>query len=151
MALDPHVSGITQVIQLAIAPVFMLTAIASLLNALLGRLARAIDRRRVVEDRLEAAGDAAHADDISELHYLARRIQLVIWSIAFAVFAALLVCLLIGAAFLGAYTALELTRTVAILFVASVGSLTVCLLLFMREVFLAALSVQHAIPPRRGA
>ena len=147
---EPHVSDITQVIQLAIAPVFMLTAIASLLNALLGRLGRAVDRRRVVEDRLDADGAAAHPDDVNELKLLARRIQLVIWSIAFAVFAALLVCLLIGAAFLGAYTALELTRTVAILFVAAVGSLTVCLLLFMREVFLAALSV-HNVRTRRGA
>jgi small-conductance mechanosensitive channel len=149
MAFEPHVSDITQVIQLAIAPVFMLTAIASLLNALLGRLGRAVDRRRVVEDRTDADGAAAHPYDMNELRLLARRIQLVIWSIAFAVFAALLVCLLIGAAFLGAYTALELTRTVAILFVASVGSLTVCLLLFMREVFLAALSV-HNVRPRRG-
>ena len=147
---EPHVADITQVIQLAIAPVFMLTAIASLLNALLGRLGRAVDRRRVVEDRLDADGAAAHPDDVNELQLLARRIQLVIWSIAFAVFAALLVCLLIGAAFLGAYTALELTRTVAILFVAAVGSLTVCLLLFMREVFLAALSV-HNVRTRRGA
>ena len=151
MAFEPHVSDITQVIQLAIAPVFMLTAIASLLNALLGRLGRAIDRRRVVEDRIDAAGDGAHPDDLTELRLLARRIHLVIWSIAFAVFAALLVCLLIGAAFLGAYTALELTRTVAMLFVAAVGSLTVCLLLFMREVFLAALSAQHNVRIRGGA
>ncbi|MDQ3027752.1 MAG: DUF2721 domain-containing protein [Pseudomonadota bacterium] len=51
---DAHVFDITRVIQLAIAPVFMLTAVASIINALLGRLARAVDRRRVVEGMLDA-------------------------------------------------------------------------------------------------
>ena len=148
---DAHVFDITRVIQLAIAPVFMLTAVASLINALLGRLARAVDRRRVVEAQLERADPAAQADDITELELLSRRIQLVLWSIGFAVMSALLVCLLIGVAFLGAYTSLDLSRTVAILFIGSVGALTGCLLLFMREVFLAAISVQHNFRSRRGA
>jgi len=139
------------VIQLAIAPVFLLTAIASIINALLGRLGRAVDRRRVVEAQLDHQGDAQDSDTLTELVLLARRIQLVLWSIGFAVMSALLVCLLIGTAFLGAYTSLDLSRTVAILFIAAVFALTGCLLLFMREVFLAALSVQHNVRARRGA
>ena len=148
---DAHVFDITRVIQLAIAPVFLLTAIASILNALLGRLGRAVDRRRVVEAQLDHQGDAQDSDTLTELVLLARRIQLVLWSIGFAVMSALLVCLLIGTAFLGAYTSLDLSRTVAILFIAAVFALTGCLLLFMREVFLAALSVQHNVRARRGA
>jgi len=148
---DAHVFDITRVIQLAIAPVFLLTAIASILNALLGRLGRAVDRRRVVEAQLDHQGDAQDSDTLTELILLARRIQLVLWSIGFAVMSALLVCLLIGTAFLGAYTSLDLSRTVAILFIAAVFALTGCLLLFMREVFLAALSVQHNVRARRGA
>ena len=146
---DAHVFDITRVIQLAIAPVFMLTAVASIINALLGRLARAVDRRRVVEAKL--ADGVEHHDNEVELQLLARRIQLVLWSIGFAVMSALLVCLLIGTAFMGAYTSLDLSRTVAILFIASVVALTGCLLLFMREVFLAALSVRHNVRARRGA
>ena len=148
---DAHVFDITRVIQLAIAPVFMLTAVASILNALLGRLARAVDRRRVVEGMLDTSEGEKHADGLVELRLLARRIQLVLWAIGFAVLSALLVCLLIGTAFMGAYTALDLSRTVAILFIASVAALTGCLLLFMREVFLAALSVSHNVRTRRGA
>jgi len=148
---DAHVFDITRVIQLAIAPVFLLTAIASIINALLGRLGRAVDRRRVVEAQLDHQGDAQDSDTLTELVLLARRIQLVLWSIGFAVMSALLVCLLIGTAFLGAYTSLDLSRTVAILFIAAVFALTGCLLLFMREVFLAALSVQHNVRARRGA
>jgi uncharacterized protein DUF2721 len=142
----PQFDDITRVIQLAIAPVFLLTAIASILNALLGRLARAIDRRRALEDLLPAYEGETLADMEAELLILARRIGLVTWSIAAAVLSALLVCLLIGSAFVGAYVSLDLSRTVAILFIAAVAALTLCLLLFMREVFLAALSSQS---PRR--
>ena len=148
---DAHVFDITRVIQLAIAPVFMLTAVASIINALLGRLARAVDRRRVVEGMLETSEGEKYADGLVELRLLGRRIQLVLWSIGFAVLSAILVCLLIGTAFMGAYTSLDLSRTVAILFIASVAALTGCLLLFMREVFLAALSMQHNVRTRRGA
>lgn len=150
-AYDAHVFDITRVIQLAIAPVFMLTAVASILNALLGRLARAVDRRRVVEGMLDGADGVQKDDGVVELQLLARRIQLVLWSIGFAVLSAILICLLIGTAFLGAYTSLDLSRTVAILFIAAVGALTGCLLLFMREVFLAALSVHHNVRTKRGA
>ena len=147
---DAHVFDITRVIQLAIAPVFLLTAIASIINALLGRLGRAVDRRRVVEAQI-ASADTQDQDAITELILLGRRIQLVLWSIGFAVMSGLLVCLLIATAFLGAYTSLDLSRTVAILFIAAVFALTGCLLLFMREVFLAAISVQHNVRARRGA
>lgn len=148
---DAHVFDITRVIQLAIAPVFMLTAVASIINALLGRLARAVDRRRAVEGMLETSEGEKYADGLVELRLLGRRIQLVLWSIGFAVLSAILVCLLIGTAFMGAYTSLDLSRTVAILFIASVAALTGCLLLFMREVFLAALYMQHSVRTRRGA
>ncbi|MGZ5033685.1 MAG: DUF2721 domain-containing protein [Usitatibacter sp.] len=149
--LDAHVFDITRVIQLAVAPVFLLTAVASIINALLGRLARAVDRRRIVEDLLPAYEGETRADLVVELGVLQRRIGLVLWSIALAVLSSLLVCLLIGTAFLGAYVALDLSRTVAILFIAAVTALTGCLLLFMREVFLAALSAQHSVRASRGA
>lgn len=150
---DAHVFDITRVIQLAVAPVFLLSAIGTIINALTGRLARAVDRRRVVEERVQdsAAESAAQLDMIVELKLLARRITLVLWSIGFAVFSALLVCILIGTAFVGAFTSLDLSRTVAILFLAAVVALTICLVLFMREVFLAALAVRHNVRVKRGA
>ncbi len=75
-----------------------------------------------------------------ELAILARRIKLVLWAIAFAVLSALLVCLLIGTAFLGAFVTLDLARPLAALFVLALGALTICLLAFLREVFLAAVA-----------
>lgn len=135
---DAHVFDITRVIQLSIAPVFMLTAIASLINALLGRLARAIDRRRFVADTLPGTEGKVRVEHVVELELLARRIRLVLWSISFSVLSALLICLLIGTAFLGAYIAFDLSQSVAALFIAAVFALTASLLVFLREVFLAA-------------
>jgi hypothetical protein len=146
--MDAHISEITKVIQLAVAPVFLLTAVGTIINALTGRLARAIDRRRVVEARLVEVEDADERRDlVDEVALLAVRTSLVLWSIALAVFAAILVCLLIGTAFVGAFIALDLSRTVAVLFIGAVAALTLCLIFFMREVFLAALSVKHAVRP----
>ena len=150
MGVEPHIAGITHAIQLAIAPVFLLTAIGTIINALTGRLARAVDRRRVIEDTLDALEGEARDEKLRELSILARRIVLVLWSIGLAVLSALLVCLLIGTAFAAAFTSLDLSRPVALLFIASVVALTACLLLFMREVFLAALSVHHTVWPQPG-
>ncbi len=68
---------------------------------------------------------------------LARRINMVLWSITAAVLSALLVCLLIGTAFMGAFVSLDLSRPVAGLFVLAILALTACLMFFLREVYLA--------------
>lgn len=148
---ESHVFDITRVIQLAVAPVFLLTAIGTIINALLGRLARSVDRRRQLEELLPAYEGEALEDMVTELKLLARRIVLVLWSIGHAVLAALLVCLLIGTAFVGAFISLDLSRTVALLFIAAVGALTVCLVLFMREVVIAAMTAGHDVKITRRA
>ena len=111
--LDSHVFDITRAIQLAVAPVFLLTAIGTLINALMGRLGRAVDRRRKLEELLSAFEGETRASMERELAILALRIRLVLWAMGFAVLSALLVCLLIGTAFLGAFVALDLSRPVA--------------------------------------
>ena len=145
---ESHVFDITRVIQLAVAPVFLLTAIGTLINALAGRLARAVDRRRELEDRVHGFEGEAREEALAELDVLGQRVRLVLWSMAFAVMSALLVCILIGAAFVGAFIALDLSRPVAALFVAAVAALTVCMLLFLREIFLAALNIHHFVRPQ---
>jgi hypothetical protein len=150
---ETHIAAITHAIQLAIAPVFMLTAIGTIINALTGRLARAVDRRRQIEEILPAY-EGSHHDRLSlELRILARRIVIVMRAIALAVISAIFVCLLIGTAFAAAFIQLDLSRPVALLFVAAVVALTVSLVLFMREVILAAATVDPRVwphPPREA-
>jgi hypothetical protein len=137
-------NAIYHAIQLAIAPVFLLTAIGTFLNALTDRLSRATDRRRQIEELLPAYDGEKRESMELELLILQHRTVLVIRAIAFAVMAALFVCLLIGTAFADAFSRWDLARIVAWLFVFAVIAFTASLLFFMREVWLAA----HSVHPK---
>jgi hypothetical protein len=147
MGVDPHIFDISRTIQLAVAPVFLLTAIGTIINVLIGRLARAVDRRRILEEHMPEYAHVMRTDAVRELRMLHHRIILVLWSVALAVLSALLVCLLIGVAFAGAYISVDLTREVAGLFIGSVVALTFCLLLFLREISIAAVSAHQTPGP----
>ena len=93
--MENHLSDITHVIQLAVAPVFLLTAIATLISALNTRLGRIVDRRRVLLDRMRQAADHV-AEAHRELSLLSRRARLIYFAILAAVAAATLRLLLSG-------------------------------------------------------
>ena len=142
--MEAHVVEITREIQLAVAPVFLLTAVGTLITVLNNRLGRNVDRRRVLEERVSVSStsrsrelSADRSEDRAELELLFRRIRLIYAAIASAVAGALLVCLVVAAAFIGALLSVELARLVAILFVLAMVSLIACLSFFLREVFLA--------------
>jgi hypothetical protein len=71
VAFDPHVPEIAGVIQLAIAPVFMLTAVGTVIGALNIRLGRAVDRRNELEQRLPSMPEAELASAREELDTIA--------------------------------------------------------------------------------
>lgn len=145
-AMEPNLSDIGHVIQLAVAPVFLLTAIATLINALNARLGRTVDRRRVVQERLQTrTGDEAEAAE-QEIRYLVRRSRLVYFAIFCAVLSALLVCLVVAGAFMGALLGVDLARTVATLFIGAMLAMIAALGLFLREVYLAVRSGTHFHP-----
>ena len=148
VAASNHFLDIAHVIQLAIAPVFLLTAIATIINVLIARLARAVDRRRILEEHLPEYAEDRAAQARRELRMLNRRVTLVIWAAALAVLSALFICVLIGTAFLGAVMGVELSRTVAFLFIAAVVALTLCLIVFLREISIAAVSARQTIGPQ---
>jgi len=139
-----QISDIAHVIQLAVAPVFMLTAVGTIIAALNIRLGRAVDRRRVLEERLGELGDLDAQDAREELLQIASRIRTVYFAILFAVLAGLFVCLLIAGAFIGAFVAANLSRMIGALFVLAMLALIACLLLFLREIFLAVTTPRHA-------
>jgi len=137
MATD--LNTISHVIQLSVAPVFLLTGIAGLLGVTTNRLARIVDRARRVEDAVPPAqgDDRAHAEQ--ELSTLARRARLIYRAIALQVIAALLVCAVIVGLFVTAYYAWtpDLTKLLAAVFAAALMALIAGLLTFLREVYLA--------------
>ncbi len=143
MAFEPHIPEIAGVIQLAVAPVFMLTAVGTLIAALNIRLGRAVDRRNELEDRLPRLPAEELPSARDELAVIARRIRFVYFSIQSAVVSGLFICLLIAGAFLATFVKTDISYTIAVLFVFAVVALIACLLLFLREIFLAVSTPRH--------
>ena len=94
----PAVSTIAQTIQLSLAPVFMLAAIGQLLNVLAGRLARVIDRARVVEHALAQAPDEVVQRHKWELKLLDERMSIINAALLLAVSSAVMACVVIAIA-----------------------------------------------------
>ncbi len=143
MGIDPHVPEIFAVIQLAVAPVFLLTAIGTVIAALNIRLGRAVDRRRDLESKLATMAAEEQISARQELAVIARRIQFVYFAITAAVTSGLFVCLLIAGAFIGAFVQVRLSYTIGAMFVFAMLALIASLLLFLREIFLAVSTPRH--------
>lgn len=139
----PHVPEIAGVIQLAVAPVFLLTAIGTVIAALNIRLGRAVDRRRDLEAKMPSLPGGEIPSAREELDIIARRIRFVYLAILCAVVSALFVCLLIAFAFMGAFVRTDLSTTIGAMFVFAMLALVACLLLFLREIFLAVSTPRH--------
>jgi Protein of unknown function (DUF2721) len=148
---DQDVVTIAHVIQLAIAPVFLVTGIGSLLGVMANRLARIIDRARFVEGGWSKLDGAEQADARVELTGLAHRAHLASWAINFSALAALLVCALIAALFLDAFVGTKLRWLVGVLFVLSMIALSGGIICFLREVYVATHTLRIGPPPERAA
>lgn len=139
------ITDVAHVIQLAVAPVFLLTGIGAILSVLIIRLGRVVDRFRALEtlpaDATAAASDAARY----EMNRLARRARMVHWAIGFCTGSALLVCIVIATLFVGAVTGVQAPVLIATLFILAMLALVAGLLFFLREIALAKGSI-HTVP-----
>jgi Protein of unknown function (DUF2721) len=139
--MESHITDITHVIQLAVAPVFLLTAIGTLITAMNNRLGRIIDRRRILRERMDADAEQKSAERQrglqAELELLYRRSKLIYASMLAAGLGALLVCLVVAGAFVGALFSVDLSRMVAVFFILAMFTVIGSISLFLREVFLA--------------
>ena len=134
--MELRVDDITHVIQLSVAPVFLLTSIATMINAMNTRLSRIVDRRRVVIERRKSSDQAQNTESDLELTTLSRRSYLSYLGILFAVLSALLICLVMIGAFIGALISVDFSKTVAVVFILALSAVVVALGLFLREVYL---------------
>jgi hypothetical protein len=128
---------IAHAIQLAIAPVFLLTGVAGLLGVMATRLARVIDRARFFEATWSGMDANARAAARLEIQNLERRRHVCSWSINCCTVAALLVCLVIVTLFVEEYFATNLKSLAGALFVGAMVALICGLICFLREVYLA--------------
>ncbi len=148
--MEIQLGDVGHIIQLAIAPVFLLTGVGTNLTVLTNRLARIIDRSRVLEDRLQARGEADPAV-IKELNTLYRRAHLINRSITLATSCALLVCLVIASLFVGDALGLSIGQFIAALFVLAMLALIGSFVFLLREIFVATrmLTLHYVAPVRK--
>lgn len=137
MIQETQVSAIAHVIQLSVAPVFLLTGVGAILAVMAARLARVIDRSRVLEERLPAAVPDVVSGYRDELGVLGRRSHLIHRAIGLCTASALLVCAVIVALFVGAFLETDVSGLIGALFVAAMLALSAGLVLFLAEIRLA--------------
>jgi hypothetical protein len=157
MEQTPAVTEIAHLIQLAIAPVFLLAGIGSILNVLAQRLARAVDRARALEAEFQALAPDDRAPAAAELRILDLRMTVVNLAISCCTASALFVCMVVAILFVADLASFRFGRPIAYLFILTMLLLIVGLLLFLYEVRLAMRSIRlrrdrypHLRTPGRG-
>lgn len=136
-----QLGDVGHIIQLSVAPVFLLAGVGTNLMVLTNRLARIIDRSRVIEDLLQAENKdtrvGAHQEYLRELDELYDRTHLINRAITLSTSCALFICLVIASLFLGDTTGLGLDKLIAALFVGGILALVGSFIYFLREIFVA--------------
>ena len=133
---------IAQVIQLAVAPVFLLAGVGAFLNVCASRLARIIDRARVIEPRVLATRGQEHDELVGEIRILDRRMALVSRAIFTSVLSAVLTCAVVILLFGAGLTGAHFGTPIALLFIASMLSLAIGFAIFLIETRLGSRSVR---------
>ena len=133
-------SLIAQGIQLSIAPVFMLAAVAAMINAVLGRLARIIDRGRFLEEAIDDG--SAKKPDVAreEMRMLRKRARTINLSLAFLALCALLLCITAGALFVTEVQHVQTSFLIPASFLGGLLCFIVAVLFFLAEVWMSTYS-----------
>lgn len=125
-------------IQLALAPVFFLTAVAGMIGSMAGRLARIIDRARKLEEGLRSASDPLLIDrSLQELQLLSKRGRLANIAIALLTLCGLSIGLTIVLLFVGEAYGFSGHRYAVISFLGGVLAFLSALCCFLWETVLA--------------
>jgi len=138
--------AVAHAIQLAVAPVFLLSGIGAILVVMTNRVGRIIDRARVLEEKLDGASAAILATLRADLGILSRRAKLISRAITLCTATALLVCTVIAVLFLSAFFRFDATIPVTLLFIAAMSTFFLGLVWFLREIYLATVTLR--IGPR---
>ncbi len=131
---------IGHIIQLAIAPVFLLTGVGTNMLVLTNRLARIIDRTRQLEEKLELRAGVAGEQDkfiFAELDVLFRRAKKINRAIFLSTSCALLICMVVAGLFITDTLNLRLASLIAGFFVLAMVALTGSFIYLLREILLA--------------
>jgi MFS family permease len=142
LAPSPELTHLAQIIQLAVAPVFLLAGIGAFLNVCAGRLARIVDRARALEPRILASRGSEHDRLVGEVRLLDRRIRVVNAAIFTTVLAALIISAVVVLLFVAFLTGYKIGTAVALLFIAAMIFTGLSFAIFLYETRLGTRSVR---------
>jgi VIT1/CCC1 family predicted Fe2+/Mn2+ transporter len=142
MQTESQVAALGHVIQLAVAPVFLLSGVSGLLGVLTNRLSRIIDRARVLEERLLTAGSVGQEQIHGELRLLSHRARLMNRAISLCTVCALLICAVIIALFVAAFLETNVAIPISFIFTGAMLALFAGLISFLREIYIATRSLR---------
>lgn len=129
---------VTESVQLAVAPVFFLTAVSGMIGVLAGRLARIIDRARVVERQVLQEQEPESIDRaLRELDYLRTRGRLANLSIGLLTLCGFLIGLTVIILFLGQTWGVRGQHVAVFCFLLGIVSFIAALAGFLWETVLA--------------
>ena len=134
--------AVAHAIQLAVAPVFLLSGIGAMLAVMTSRLGRIIDRARDLEERLVDASPEFFSTLQNDLRMLSQRAKLIYLAIALCTTTALLVCSVIAFLFVSAFLQFDASVAVALLFIAAMSTFVLGLLWFLREIYVGTISLR---------
>jgi len=126
---------VQQVVQLSLAPAFLLSAIGAIMNVIMSRMIWIAQRVENIEEKMEAQRTAKQA---RELSWLMRRRKLMQGAIMFSTAAAVMISLVIGLLFISAYIYAQIGTVIALLWVLTMVLLVTGLGFFLLETRLAA-------------
>jgi hypothetical protein len=137
---------IAHLIQIALTPIFLISAIGVILNVLTNRLSRIVDRARVMENELCRPDYRPEGRDLHQaLGVLARRARYINAAIAFITISALFIALVVVMLFVNAFLRWELSAFIACMFILSMLSLAAALSTFLIEVRIATRALRIGI------
>ena len=143
MTAEPSISAIAHIIQLSVAPVFLLAGVGALLMVMTNRLARIVDRARVIEARLPGEPDSTGTGPIhAEMLTLERRARNISLAIGLCTTTALLVSSVVAVLFLNAFFSYNTSTAIAIMFIAAMLTMIAALILLLREVLLGTATLR---------
>ena len=137
MSTGVHFADVAHVIQVAVAPVFLLSGIGVMLSTFTTRLGRIVDRARALTERLELRDEPRAGRLKLELDTLSRRARWIDRAIALTTIAGLLICLVIAVLFIDYLMAFDLSLPIVLLFLAAMLCFIVAFGAFLREVLVA--------------
>lgn len=139
-----RLSELLPALQVAVAPVILISGVGLLLLSLTNRFGRAVDRARHLRQDLGQASDAERRQLTEQVDNLYRRARLIRTAIVMAAASELFAALLIITLFVGQLLSWPVALAVGPLFVLCLAALIVSLLAFMLDIrlSLAALKLE---------